>query len=203
MVKFKVVISDPKSGKSFQKEVDSTEVTSFKRKKIGDKVEGKALGYDGYEFEITGGSDTSGFPMRRDVDGIARKRILIVSGVGLRETRKGTRRRKLVRGNTISLNTAQINMKVVKYGKSSLDTEKKEEVSESTDIKQEVKEQKKEEKKEEPKEDKKKDKKEVKPEEEKKEEPKEDKKKDKKEVKPEEEKKEELKQEKTKEKKEA
>ncbi len=118
MVKFKVVISDPKQGKSMQKEVDSSEVTVFKRKKIGDKVDGKTLGLEGYELEITGGSDSSGFPMRNDVEGIARKRVLIVSGVGLRKkTRKGMRKRKLVRGNSISLNIAQINTKIIKYGK--------------------------------------------------------------------------------------
>ena len=127
MVKFKVVIADPKQGKALQKEVDSTEVTAFKRKRIGDKVDGKSLGYEGYEFEITGGSDSTGFPMRRDVDGIARKRILIVSGVGLRKRlKKGTRKRKMVAGNTISLKTAQINLKVVKYGKGKLDFPKKE-----------------------------------------------------------------------------
>jgi len=127
MVKFKVVISDPKQGKSMQKEVDSSEVTVFKRKKIGDKVDGKALGLEGYEFEITGGSDSSGFPMRNDVEGIARKRVLIVSGVGLRKkTRKGMRKRKLVRGNSISLNIAQINTKIIKYGKAKLEFGKKE-----------------------------------------------------------------------------
>jgi len=151
MVKFKVIIADQKQGKALQKEVDSTEVTAFKRKKIGDKIDGKAFGYEGYEFEISGGSDNSGFPMRKDVEGIARKRILIVSGVGLRKkTRKGMRKRKTVAGNTISLKTAQINLKVIKYGKAKLVFAKKEAEGEA---KEEInaEEPKAEEKKEEPK----------------------------------------------------
>jgi len=123
-----------------QKEVDSAEVTSFKRKKIGDKIDGKALGYDGYELEITGGSDNSGFPMRKDVEGIARKRILIVSGVGLRKkTRKGMRKRKTIAGNTISLKTAQINLKVIKYGKAKLEFAKKEAEGEAKEAPKEEK----------------------------------------------------------------
>ena len=140
MVKFKVIISDPKQGKSLQKEVDSAEVTAFKRRKIGDKIDGKALGYEGYELEITGGSDNSGFPMRKDVEGIARKRILIVSGVGLRKkTRKGMRKRKTVAGNTISLKTAQINLKVIKYGKAKLEFAKKEAEGEAKEAPKEEK----------------------------------------------------------------
>jgi small subunit ribosomal protein S6e len=166
MVKFKVVIADPKQGKSLQKEVDSTEVTIFKRKKIGDKIDGKELGLDGYELEITGGSDSSGFPMRKDVDGIARKKVLVVSGVGLRKkTRDGMRKRKLVRGNTVSLNVAQINTKIVKYGKSKLDFGKEGEEAPAEEKKEEPKKEVKEEKKEEPKQEKVEDKKEEKVEE--------------------------------------
>jgi len=146
MVNFKVVISDPKSGKSYQREVDSNTVTVFKRKKIGDKIDGKPLGLDGYEFEITGGSDNSGFPMRKDVEGIGRKRILLIEGVGLRKVRKGTRIRKTVCGNTISLNTAQINIKILKYGKEKLGPDEGSEAAKKTE---EGKEDKKEEKTEE------------------------------------------------------
>lgn len=147
MVKFKVVISDPKGGKSYQREVDSTEITIFKRKKIGDKIDGKLLGLEGYEFEITGGSDKSGFPMRKDVEGIARKRVLITGGVGLRKARKGNRIRKTVRGNTVSLNTSQINMKILKYGKAKLEAEAKEGEAEAKGEEKSAKEEKGEEKK--------------------------------------------------------
>jgi len=143
MVKFKVVISDPKTGKSVQREVDSDQTKVFQGKKIGEHIKGDTFGLTDYDFEISGGSDTSGFPMRRDVEGTARKRILIVKGVGLRETKKGIRRRKTVAGNTVSLTTAQINLKILKAGKEKLFEEKKEEAKEEkAEKKEEVKEEK-------------------------------------------------------------
>ena len=39
--------------------------------------------------------------MRKDVSGTGRKKILIVKGVGLKKTKKGTKYRKTVCGNTI------------------------------------------------------------------------------------------------------
>ena len=73
------------------------------------------MGLDGYELQITGGSDKEGFPMRNDIKGISRKKIVVTKGIGF-HARKGLRRRKLIRGNTISTETAQINFKVVKAG---------------------------------------------------------------------------------------
>ncbi|MBI2548816.1 30S ribosomal protein S6e [Candidatus Woesearchaeota archaeon] len=116
MVEFKVVLSDPESGKSVQKEVKDTDARSFLNLKIKDKVNGELLGYTGYEFEITGGSDNCGVPMRRDVSGSIRKKILTVEGVGIKKKDPGIRQRKLVRGNTVHEKTAQINLKVTKKG---------------------------------------------------------------------------------------
>ncbi len=65
---------------------------------------------------IAGGSDYCGFPMRSDVEGTLRKRILMVSGIGLRKNREGRRVRKAVAGNTIFARTAQLNLKVTKHG---------------------------------------------------------------------------------------
>jgi small subunit ribosomal protein S6e len=136
MVKFKVVISDPKTGKSVQREVDSDQTKAFQGKRIGEHIKGDTFGLADYEFEISGGSDTSGFPMRKDVDGTARKKILIVKGVGLREMTKGIRRRKTVAGNTVSLTTAQINLKILKAGKEKLFEDKKEEKAEEAEKKE-------------------------------------------------------------------
>ena len=58
-----------------------------------------------------GGSDKSGVPMRPDVHGPARKYVLLSKGVGLKDTEKGLRKRKLVRGNTISDEIYQLNCK--------------------------------------------------------------------------------------------
>jgi small subunit ribosomal protein S6e len=110
---FKIVVSDPKTRKSYQKEVSGEGLSG---KSIGEKVSGNVAGLDGYELEITGGSDKDGFPMRKDVDGTARKKILISGPPGFHPGAKGQRRRKSVRGNTVSGDIVQINTKVVKHG---------------------------------------------------------------------------------------
>ena len=116
MAEIKLNIGDSKAKKTFNKTVE--EVSMLYGKKIGDVIKGELIELPGYELEIRGGSDASGFPMRKDVQGTARKRILIVGGVGLRKTKyKGSRIRKLVAGNTIYEKTSQINLKVTKWGK--------------------------------------------------------------------------------------
>jgi len=115
---FKLVVSDPKTKKSYQKEVSGEGLMG---KKIGEKVSGHVAGLEGYELEITGGSDQDGFPMRKDFDGIGRKRILISGPPGFHPKARGQRKRKSIRGNTISDSTAQINTKAVKYGAKTLD----------------------------------------------------------------------------------
>lgn len=120
MAEFKLVIGDPKSGKSFQREVKDQDAAVFLGKKIKDTIKGEVIGLQGYEFEITGGSDASGFPMRYDVEGVARKRILAIGGVGLKKKDKGIRQRKTVCGNTVHDKITQINLKVLKAGKGAL-----------------------------------------------------------------------------------
>ena len=63
------------------------------------------------KLKLTGGSDKSGVPMRSDVHGAARKRVLLSKGVGLPHAKDGDRSRKLTRGNTISEEIYQINCK--------------------------------------------------------------------------------------------
>ncbi len=116
MVEFKVVISDPKTGLTVQKEVKEPASKSFLGLKIGDSVKGEVIDLQGFEFLITGGSDSSGFPMRKDVIGVGRKKILTYQGVGVRKGEKGMLQRKTVCGNTIHSKTAQINLKAVKLG---------------------------------------------------------------------------------------
>ena len=62
-------------------------------------------------MKVTGGSDKSGTPMRPDLHGMVRKYILIPKGIGLKDTVKGLRKRKLVRGNTVSEEIYQINFR--------------------------------------------------------------------------------------------
>ena len=126
-MEIRLCIGDPKSGKTAKAILAEDKAKPLMGKKIGDKVKGDELGYAGYEFEITGGSDYCGFPMRRDVVGSARKKILIVSGTGVRKNLPGRKIRKSVAGNTVFANTAQVNLKVLKAGKEPLFEEKKEE----------------------------------------------------------------------------
>lgn len=115
MANFKLVVSDPKSRKSFQKEVDQS-ASGLIGKKIGEIVKADNLGLKGYSLQVTGGSDKQGFPMRSDIDGIGRKKALLTSPPGFHAKIKGQRKRKSVRGNTISQDVVQINTKVVEYG---------------------------------------------------------------------------------------
>lgn len=107
-------------GKAWRLEV-TEEVLSGKM--VGEKIHGKDIKpeFEGYEFEITGGSDSSGFPLSKDVDGLILKRVLLTKGWGMRDNREGMRRRKTVRGKVISGTTALLNLKVVKVGHKKLD----------------------------------------------------------------------------------
>jgi len=115
-----------KGGQSAQKEIADDAFKALLGKKIHDKVKGDAIGYPGYEFEISGGSDYCGFPMRWDVPGFQRKRILAIEGVGLKKEANGIKQRKTVCGNTIHPKITQVNLKVLKEGATPL-IEKKEE----------------------------------------------------------------------------
>ena len=93
----------------------------FETLKIGDTIKGGLIGFPNYEFEITGGSDASGFPMRKDVHGPVKKRILVSKrGIGYKPKRKGEKRRKTVRGNEITYDMTLINLKILKYGETEL-----------------------------------------------------------------------------------
>ncbi|MEK6962997.1 MAG: 30S ribosomal protein S6e [Nanoarchaeota archaeon] len=125
-MEYKLNLGDPKTGKTFKKDVKEAEAKVFFGKKMGDKIEGDKIGLEGYEFEICGGSDYCGFPMRNDVVGGARKRILITKGVGNQDNWGGRRRRRTVVGNMISDKITQINLKIIKAGKASLEAPKAE-----------------------------------------------------------------------------
>ena len=121
---FKINISD-KTGKTYKLETEDETLTG---KKVGEVISGKILQSDlaDYELEITGASDKAGFPAFKEVSGVALKRVLLKKGKGLHKrpkgdkkkkyTPKGIKLRKTVRGNTLSRDTIQINMKVTKVG---------------------------------------------------------------------------------------
>ena len=115
---FKLNITE--KGKSWKLEIESEVLVG---KSIKDKINGKEIKseLEGYELEITGGSDNAGFPLSNQVPGLALKSVLLKRGFGVRDNTRGIRRRKTVRGKTISAAVSLINLKVVKIGNKKLE----------------------------------------------------------------------------------
>ena len=109
MANFKLTISDIK-GKSLSKELKDSDANPLLGLQLGNETDATVVGLTG-KLKLTGGSDKSGVPMRNDVHGAARKRVLLSKGVGLPDAKTGDRARKLIRGNTISEEIYQINCK--------------------------------------------------------------------------------------------
>ena len=122
MAEFKLTINNPKTGKSYKHDIKDSHADALLTKDLGETVSGSAVGLDGYEFEITGGSDNAGFPMRSGLLGTGRKRIFAYGGVGFsgrdrwKKTQKGLRMKVAVAGQKIGPSTTQINLKVLKEG---------------------------------------------------------------------------------------
>jgi small subunit ribosomal protein S6e len=116
---FKVVVSEKE--KSVQVEVDANQSKKLVGLTLGEEFDGTLIGMNGYTLKITGGSDKNGFPMKKDVSGPRRIRSLLSGGIGYKPTRDGERRRKTVRGNTISDDIVQISTIVTQTGEKPLD----------------------------------------------------------------------------------
>ncbi len=130
MAKFKIVISDLETGKSSVVEVEGSRAVPLVGRKIGETIDGTVVGLSGHKVLITGGSDIAGFPMRPDVHGGVKSKILLSKGVGYKPQEAGGRRRKTIRGNTITEDIAQINMKILeKPGKTSRKSEESQKVT--------------------------------------------------------------------------
>lgn len=117
-MEIKIVVNDPKTGKSFNKALESEKVDQLFGKKIGEQIDLSLVGMDGYSGLITGGSYMTGMPMSKDLEGPGLKKVLIGRGIG---NRSDIRRRKSLAGNTIGQFTSQINVKIIKYGENSID----------------------------------------------------------------------------------
>ncbi len=113
---FKVVVADPETGKSYKLEARDPEARRLVGLRIGDKLGGEVVGLPGYEIQLTGGTDRDGFPMRADITGTGRTRVLLAGGSGFSPRKRGERRRKRVRGSRISEAIVQVNAKIVKRG---------------------------------------------------------------------------------------
>ncbi len=119
MPTFKLVLSDPMSGKARQLEVKDPHAQRFVGLKIGDEIDGLVLRDfielpKGAKIKITGGSGVEGAPMHPGVSGPVKRHILAEGPPGYWPRKRGMKKRKLIRGNTISDSIVQINA-VVKY----------------------------------------------------------------------------------------
>lgn len=111
MAQFKVVVSDPKTRRSEAKEVKDAEAALLVGRKIGEVLDASTIGLG--KVMVTGGSDRAGFPMRADIMGGGKKYALLTKGVGFESDVAGMKKRKLVRGNTITEEIYQVNLKKV------------------------------------------------------------------------------------------
>ncbi|KAF2887555.1 hypothetical protein ILUMI_18618 [Ignelater luminosus] len=98
---------------------DENKLRIFYGKRIGSKVQADFLGeeWKGYTFEITGGNDKQGFPMKQGVLTTDRVRLLLSEGHSCFNSRRtGERRRKSVRGCIVNENISVLSLIIVRKG---------------------------------------------------------------------------------------
>jgi len=130
MAKFKVIVSDPEAGSSRVLEVEGARAVPLVGRRLGEVIDGAAVGMSGYKLRVTGGSDKDGFPMRPNVHGGVRVSVILSEGVGFQSSKGGERRRKTLRGNVVTDDIVQINMMVVEKPKKKEKEKKEEKVKE-------------------------------------------------------------------------
>ena len=131
MAKFKIILSDPEKGTSQIVDLEGPRAVPLVGRKLGEELDGSAIGFGGHKLKITGGSDKDGFPMRPDIHGGVKTKVILTNGLGFHSKNKGERRRKTVRGSVITEDIVQINMKIIeKPKKSTKKTPKKAQPSE-------------------------------------------------------------------------
>ncbi len=130
MAKFKVIVSDPEEGKSKVVELEESRATPLIGRRIGEIIDGSVVDLPGQKVQITGGSDKDGFPMRPSVHGGVRRRIILSGGTGYNPQHEGLRKRKTVRGNVVTDEIVQINLKIVEKTKKPKEAKKTKEKKE-------------------------------------------------------------------------
>lgn len=111
MAQFKLVISDA-TGRSVSQELKDRAAQPLVGVRIGSVIDSSVIGIAGGKVKVTGGSDKAGTPMRSDVHGGVKKYVLMSEGVGAKNL-EGGRIRKLVRGNMITEEIYQLNLRLV------------------------------------------------------------------------------------------
>jgi len=115
----KIVISH--KDKSYQTELPKEKEPQLYGMRVGSTLDGSIIGAAGYKLVIHGGSDKEGFPMRADLPGTGRRRIMLHDKPGYKGGEKGEIVRRLIRGNTVSEVIAQLNVVVAEAGPTPLD----------------------------------------------------------------------------------
>lgn len=117
MAKFKVIVSDPEVGTSKVVELEETRAASFIGRKVGEIIDGAVVDLPAHKLQVTGGSDRDGVPMRPNVHGGVRRKVILSGGVGFNPQKAGQRKRKTVRGNVVTDEIVQINTKIIEKPK--------------------------------------------------------------------------------------
>jgi small subunit ribosomal protein S6e len=117
MAKFKVIVSDPEVGTSKVVELEETRAASFIGRKVGEIIDGAVVDLPAHKLQVTGGSDRDGVPMRPNVHGGVRRKVILSGGVGFNPQKAGQRKRKTVRGNVVTEEIVQINTKIIEKPK--------------------------------------------------------------------------------------
>ena len=112
-----LIISDPETGTSQKVELEDARMAPIMGRRIGEIIDGTVADLAGYKIQLTGGTDKDGIPMRPDVHGGVKARIVLSGGVGYKPKKKGDRKRVVVRGNTVSVDTTFLNFKIVEKPK--------------------------------------------------------------------------------------
>ena len=112
MAKFKIIVSDPQAGTSKVVELEEARASSFIGRKIGETLDGAVVDLPAHKVQVMGGSDKDGVPMNPFVHGGVRRRVVLSGGAGFKPKNKGARKRKTVRGNVLTDEIVQINLKI-------------------------------------------------------------------------------------------
>jgi small subunit ribosomal protein S6e len=121
MVEFKIVVSDPKTGRAYNVDASGGAAGTIVGKRIGDEMDAGTLGLAGYKIQITGASDRTGTTAKKGIPGAGRKKLLLAGGIGFHPKMDGERRRKTVRSSEITQDFVQINARVTTYGDKTLE----------------------------------------------------------------------------------
>jgi len=119
---YRLVIGDSKTKRTFKAELKGTDAEQLSGKKVGDSFRGELIGLQGFELQITGGTDRAGIAMYKNLDGIGRRRLLLRGPPNYHVPKKfkGKLKKKTVRANTIGNDIVQVNCKITKWGDADL-----------------------------------------------------------------------------------